>query len=141
MFKVHPYLNFDGNCEVAFNFYKSVFGGAFSSVMRFKQLPPSEHQVPASEGEKIMHMSLPIGESTILMGSDISQGMGQKLSNGNSVYISLQPDNTAEARKLYEGLSSGGTIEMPLGKMFWGDWFASFRDKFGIQWMINCVDK
>ncbi len=140
MKNVNPYLNFNGRCEEAFRFYKSVFGGEFSSVMRYKEIPQSEEKMPEEEAERIMHMSLPIGGGIVLMGSDISEKMGQKMINGNNVYISLEPDGKKEAEQIYEKLSAGGSIEMPFGKMFWGDWYASFTDRFGIPWMINCED-
>jgi len=139
--KVNPYLNFNGTTEKAFSFYKSIFGGEFTALQRFKDMPPSEQQVPESEKEKILHIALPIGSGTVLMGSDISQSMGQKLITGNNVYVSLHPESKEEAQRLFDRLSEGGKVEMPLGKMFWGDFFASFTDKFGIQWMINYQER
>lgn len=139
--KVNPYLNFDGNAEEAFNFYKSVFGGEFQMLMRFKDMPPSDQPMQESEANKIMHVALPIGKDTMLMASDVPSHMVAKLTIGTNVYISLSPETLEEARRLYEALSAGGNVEMPLEKMFWGDYFASFADKFGIQWMINVTDK
>ncbi|MFW6254554.1 MAG: VOC family protein [Chitinivibrionales bacterium] len=140
MIRVHPYLNFDGTCEEAFNFYRSVFGGEFSSLMRYNEMPPSESPMPEDTGELIMHMSLPIGDGTVLMGSDVTEEMGQKLTAGNNMYIMLSPETSKEAEQIYKKLSAGGKIEMPLEKMFWGDLFASFIDRYGIAWMIDTED-
>ena len=141
MIKINPYLNFAGNTEEAFNFYKSVFGGKFTQVQRFKDIPKSEQPMPESETERIMHIALPIGDDTVLMGSDISEKMGMKLTVGNNNYISLHPDSKKDAERLFKKLSSGGKVEMPLAKMFWGAYFASFADKFGVLWMINYEEK
>jgi PhnB protein len=137
---VNPYLNFDGNCEEAFNFYKSVFGGEFQTVMRYKEMPAEEmgesHQMPASEGEKIMHMALPIGQSTMLMGSDTPPGMGPT-PIGKNISIAINAGSEAEANKLFKGLSAGGQVTMPLEKAFWGDLFGMLTDKLGVQWMVS----
>lgn len=139
--KINPYLNFDGNCKEAFDYYKSVFGGEFSAVQKFKDMPPSEKPMPEDEAERIMHISLPIGNDAMLMGSDISVAMGHKLTVGNNAYLSITPDSLDEAKQLFEKLSKDGKVEMPLEKMFWGAYFASFTDKFGVMWMINYEDK
>ncbi|OFY85410.1 MAG: glyoxalase [Bacteroidetes bacterium RIFCSPLOWO2_12_FULL_35_15] len=136
MAAVNPYLTFNGNCEEAFNFYKSVFGGEFPYIGRFKDMP-SEQPIPESEKEKIMHVSLPIGKETILMGSDSSNAFGQATIIGNNFSISVNADNEEEATKLFNGLSSGGKVTMPLNKTFWGALFGMFTDKFGINWMVN----
>lgn len=141
LLKENPYLNFNGNTEEAFMFYKSVFGGEFSALLRFKDMPQGQTPVAEQEKERILHIALPIGEDTVLMGSDISESMGQKLTTGNNIYISLQTGSKEEAERLYNALSAGGKIEMPLQKMFWGAYFASFSDKFGVQWMINYKEK
>jgi PhnB protein len=135
MTAINPYLNFGGNCEEAFNFYKSVFGGEFLTVMRFKDVP-AEYQMAESEGEKIMHVSLPIGSGNVLMGSDRPAAMGPT-TNGNSYFISINTESEAEASKLFNGLSVGGQVTMPLDKAFWGAYFGMLTDKFGIQWMVN----
>lgn len=135
--KVNVYVNFDGNTEEAFTFYRSVFGGEFLSLNRFKDMPPSEQQVQETEKDRIMHIALQIGENTVLMGSDIPENMGKKLMIGNNIHVSLHPQSMEETKRLFKELSAGGTIEMPLEKMFWGDYYASFTDKFGIQWMLN----
>ena len=139
--KINPYLNFNGDTEAAFNFYKSVFGGEFTALQRFKEMPSSEQPMPESEGELIMHVALPIGEGAVLMGSDISESMGQKLIIGNNNYISMHLEDRKEAERLYNELSAGGDIEMPLATMFWGAWFAAFSDKFGVRWMIDFEEK
>lgn len=139
--KAHPYLNFDGTCEEAFKLYRSVFGGEYSSLMRYKEMPEAEAQVGPEESERIMHMSLPIGDGLSLMGSDISKSMNQTLVKGNNIYIMVTPDSKIEAERVFEALSAGGSIEMPLQKTFWGDWYGSFTDRFGIRWMIDCEDK
>ena len=134
--KVNPYLNFDGKAEEAFIFYKSVFGGEFTGNMKMKDAPDGD-KLPKDEQNRIMHISLPIGKENLLMGSDIMPSMGQKLNKGNNNYISLHPESKAEADRLFKGLSAGGEIEMPMADQFWGDYFGSFIDKFGICWMIN----
>lgn len=133
---VNPYLNFNGNCEAAFEFYKSVFGGEFATVMRFKETPSEVMEVPASEAEKIMHMALPIGPETMLMGSDVPEGMGP-FTPGTNFAISISADSEAEATALFNKLSAGGQVTMPLDKAFWGDYFGMLTDKFGVQWMVS----
>ena len=110
-------------------------------IQRFKEMPAGERPMPKEEGERIMHISLPIGEGTVLMASDISPGSGHVLTVGNNNYISLQPDSLDEARRLFAELPVGGKVEMPLEKMFWGAYFASFADQFGVRWMINFDEK
>lgn len=136
MQNVSPYLNFQGNTEEAFNFYKSVFGGEFSMLQRFKDTPDGA-KMPAAEAEKIMHIALPLGAGVTLMGTDALESMGQKVSFGNNIYICLTPDTKEDADKIFAGLSAGGKVEMALAEMFWGAYFASWTDKFGVQWMIN----
>lgn len=131
-----PYLNFNGNTEEAFNFYKSVFGGEFVAVMRFKDNPECG-QIPEADKERIMHIALPIGNGTVLMATDALESMGQKLTFGNNFYIALSPENKQEAERLFNGLSAGGKIEMPLQDMFWGAYYGSFADKYGVRWMVN----
>lgn len=139
--KLNPYLNFDGTCEEAFNHYKTVFGGEFAGqgLMRFGDMPGCDEMPAMAEEHKsrIMHVSLPIGNE-ILMGSDIMPGFGNgPFQFGDASYISIHPDTKAEADRLFKELSEGREIEMPLEDMFWGDYFGSFRDRFGINWMIN----
>jgi PhnB protein len=139
MASISPYLTFNGNCEEAFNFYKSVFGGEFPYVGRFKDMPasPNYPPVPESEGNKIMHISLPISKETVLMGSDSSEAFGKATVAGSNFSISINTESEEEARRLFNGLSAGGTVTMPLDKTFWGALFGMFVDKFGIQWMVN----
>lgn len=139
MAAVNPYLTFNGTCEEAFTFYKSVFGGEFPYLGRFKDMPPMEGCPPVSEadGEKIMHVSLPISKETILMGSDSSEAFGNATIAGNNFAISINADSQEEADKLFAGLSAGGQVTMAMNKTFWGSYFGMFKDKFGIQWMVN----
>lgn len=136
MASVTPYLTFNGNCEDAFNFYKSVFGTEFTYIGRFKDMP-SEEPIPESQKEKIMHVGLPIGEGTNIYGSDSSEAFGQHVTMGTNISISINATSEQEARKLFDGLSSGGHITMSLDKTFWGALFGMFTDKFGIHWMVN----
>ncbi len=135
--KVNPYLNFDGQAEEAFHFYQSVFGGEILGNMKMKEAPGGD-KLPEEEQNRVMHIALPVGDGTILMGSDIAPSMGSPaLKKGNNIYISLQPDSKEEADRLFNGLSEGGEIEMPIEDQFWGDYFGSFTDRFGIRWMVN----
>lgn len=135
------YLNFQRNTEEAFNFYKSVFGGDFvdGKINRFKDIPPQAGMPPIPEEDQnlVMHVALPILGGHLLMGTDAPESMGFKVIQGNNVYITLHPDSRAEADTLFNKLSVGGTIEMPMQDMFWGDYFGSFADKFGTKWMIS----
>ena len=137
MVSINPYLTFPGTCEEAFLFYKSVFGGEFPFMGKFKDMPPMDGKsVPDSEKEKIMHVSLPIGGG-ILMGSDSSEAFGHATVIGTNFSISVNADTDEEADKLFNGLSAGGKVTMPMGKTFWGSYFGMFTDKFGIQWMVS----
>ncbi len=136
MATINPYLTFDGNCEEAFNFYKSIFGGEFPYIGRYKDMP-SEHPIPDSEKEKIMHVSLPISKETILMGSDSSGSFGHNTVAGNNFSLSVNTDTEEEAKSVFEKLSAGGKVTMPLEKTFWNALFGMFTDKFGINWMVN----
>ena len=137
MATINPYLNFNGNCEEAFNFYKSIFGGEFQSIMRFKDTPP-DVQMPRdpSDDNNIMHVSLPIGKGTVLMGSDRPKSFGPG-TQSDLFSVSVSTDNEAEAKKIYDALSSGGKVTMHLEKTFWGSLFGMLTDKFGIQWMVS----
>ncbi len=136
MAAVNPYLTFNGNCEEAFNFYKSVFGGEFPYLGRFKDMP-SDKPLPESQKDKIMHVSLPISKETILMGSDSSEEFGQATTIGNNISLSINASSEEEATSLFNSLSVGGKVTMPLEKTFWGAFFGMFTDKFGIHWMVN----
>ncbi len=144
MTAMNPYLNFDGNTEEAFNFYKSIFGGEFSSVMRFRDMPGCDGpdaQLKEEDKDKIMHIALPMGNGNMLMATDSLESFGQKLSQGNNFYIALSPESRDEADRLFNGLSEGGRVEMPMADAFWGDYFGCCADKFGVQWMIVQSDK
>jgi PhnB protein len=144
MSRVSTYLNFARNTEEAFNFYKTVFGTEFEGeVNRFSQVPPQEGQPPMSDEDKnlVMHVALPILGGHMLMGTDAPESMGFTVTPGNNVYINLEPDSRTETEKLFNALAEGGKIEMPLQEMFWGDYFGSLTDKFGIKWMFNCSNK
>jgi PhnB protein len=136
---INPYLNFNGNCEEAFNFYLSVFGGKFSNVSRFNSMPPMEGQppIPESEGNKIMHIALPISQETILMGSDTTGAFGPTTIYGNNFSLSLNTVSQSDADRMFNGLSNGGQVVMPMAKTFWGSYFGMLVDKFGIHWMIS----
>lgn len=144
MARVSTYLNFPRNTEEAFNFYKSVFGGEFDGeIARFSSVPPQEGQPPIAEADKnlVMHVALPILGGHMLMGTDAPESMGFHVAKGNNVYINLEPDTRGETKRLFDGLSAGGKVEMELQEMFWGDYFGSCTDKFGMQWMFNCTSK
>ena len=135
MANINPYLSFTANCEEAFNFYKSVFGGEFLLLVRFKDMP-LERPMPEGEGEKIMHVALPIGK-TVLMASDSPENMCGTLTVGNNVSISISAESEEEATRLFNGLSAGGKVIMALHKAVWNAYFGMFTDKFGIQWMVD----
>ncbi len=138
--KVHPYLNFDGKSEEAFMFYKSVFGGEFSANMKMLEMPDG-NKLPAEEQKRTLMIALPIGEGTVLMASDTIPSAGHKMVFGNQTHIMLSPQTKEVADKIFNGLSDGGDIEMKMEDAFWGDYFGSFTDKFGIKWMINVAGK
>jgi uncharacterized glyoxalase superfamily protein PhnB/uncharacterized protein YndB with AHSA1/START domain len=145
MARVSTYLNFARDTEQAFNFYKSVFGGEFSGmgVQHFGDFPPQEGTPPLSDQDKklILHIELPILGGHVLMGTDAPESMGFKMNFGNNVHIMLEPDTRAETKKLFDALSEGGKITMELQDMFWGAYYGSCTDKFGVQWMFNCNEK
>lgn len=136
MATLNPHINFNGNAEEAFNFYKSVFGGDFSSLVRFGDMQNADYQIPDNEKNKIMHIALPIGP-TALMGNDVPEILGRTNENENRSKIVIAAESKAEADKLFNGLSADGTIEMPIGDSPWGSYFGMFRDKYGIEWMID----
>jgi len=136
MATINPYLNFNGNTEEAFNFYKSVFGGEFATVLRFGEAPGCE-AMPEVEKGKIMHIALPIGNGDVLMGTDVVESSGQKLEVGNNISISVSPASKEEADRLFNGLAEDGNVEVPLADAFWGGYFGMLKDRFGIRWMVN----
>jgi PhnB protein len=143
MSRVNTYLNFSRNTEEAFNFYKSVFGGEFNGhIARFKDIPEGGGP-PLAEDDKnlVMHIELPIVGGHVLMGTDAPESMGFTVNYGNNVHISLEPDTRDETKKLFDGLSADGKVTMQLADMFWGAYFGSCTDKFGVQWMFNCMEK
>jgi PhnB protein len=144
MASVSTYLNFVRNTEEAFSFYKSVFGTEFvGPIARFSEVPPQPGAPPIPEADKnlVMHVALPILGGHLLMGTDAPESMGFTLKQGNNVYINLEPDTRAETERLFKALSEGGKVEMPLQDMFWGDYFGSLADRFGVCWMFNCANK
>ena len=136
MAQINPHINFNGNAEEAFTFYKSVFGGEFAKIMRFKDMASAEFPVPENEANKIMHIELPIGMN-ILMANDVPESMGQVNENENRSKIYIGAESRDEADKLFSGLSAGGNIEVPIDDSPWGSYFGMFRDKFGIEWMVE----
>jgi len=136
MAHINPHINFNGNAEEAFHFYKSVFGGEFEMLMRFKDLASPEYPVAENEENKIMHIALPIGNS-MLMANDVPESLGRTNENENRSKISISAESKDEADKLFSGLSAGGQIEFPMGDSPWGSYFGCFRDKYGIEWMVN----
>ena len=138
---INPHINFNGNAEEAFTFYKSVFGGEFTNIIRFKDLAGGGFKVEEKEENKIMHIALPIGEGSVLMGNDVPEIMGKTNENENRSKIVISAESKEEADKLYNGLSKGGQIEMPITNSPWGSYFGMFRDKYGIEWMVNYDSK
>lgn len=144
MAKTSTYLNFSRNTEEAFVFYKSVFGGDFiGGIHRMGEVPMQEGQPPMSEADKnlVMHIALPILGGHTLMGTDAPESMGFTVTFGNNIFLNLEPDTRAETDRLFSALSDGGVIGMQLQEMFWGDYFGSCTDKYGMQWMFNCSSK
>ncbi len=134
---INPHINFNGNAEEAFTFYKSVFGGEFSKVLRFKDLANAGFSLTEKEANKIMHIALPIGKSNVLMGNDVPEILGKVNEKENRSKISISTESKEEADQLFNGLSAGGEIEMPISDSPWGSYFGMFRDKYGIEWMVD----
>ena len=133
---IHPHINFNGNAEEAFRFYQSAFGGAFQTIIRLKDLASDEFPIDEAEADKIMHIALPIGKN-MLMGNDVPESMGRVNENENRSKISVSAESREEADKIFSGLSAGGSIEVPIGDSPWGSYFGMFRDKYGIEWMVD----
>lgn len=133
---INPHINFNGNAEEAFNFYKSVFGGEFAKIIRLKDISSAEFPVAAKDANKILFIALPIGKN-LLMANDVPESMGRVNENENRSKISISAESREEADKLFHGLSAGGSVEMPIGDSPWGSYFGMFRDKFGIEWMVE----
>lgn len=144
MARVSTYLNFPRSTEAAFLFYKSVFGTEFSiPIGRFKDMPAQPDQPALSEADKnlVLHVELPILGGHVLMGTDAPESMGFTVKTGNNIYINLEPDTRIETKRLFNALADGGKVEMPLKEMFWGGYFGSLVDRFGVNWMFNCISK
>jgi PhnB protein len=137
MAHINPYIHFNGNAEEAFTFYKSVVGGAFTKIMRYKEVASDQFPIPENEANRIMHIVLPIGKSSALKGSDTLAMMGQVTENDNRNSISVSTDSREEADKLFNGLSEGGKVEMPMADGPFGAYFGMFTDKYGIEWMVE----
>ena len=136
MITINPYLNFQGNTEEAFEFYRSVFGGEFAMIQRFKDTPEAA-KLPESDQDKIMHIALPIGKHNMLMATDALESAGQTLTLGNNFMLSISTESDDETRKIFNALLAGGKVTIPLDKMFWGSYFGMCTDKFGVQWMVS----
>jgi PhnB protein len=137
MAAINPHIHFNGNTEEAFKFYKSVFGGEFSRLVRYSEMTGMGYSFPEAELNKIMHISLPIGTHSVLMASDVPDILGKVSENENRSKITIRAESKEEADALFNGLSAGGTIEMPISDTPWCSYFGAFRDKFGIEWMIE----
>ena len=141
MAQINAYLTFNGNCGEAFTFYKEVFGTEFQSFSRFGDMPAEEgRQIPETDQDKIMHVALPISQETILMGSDTGEGYSAGFVAGNNISLSVNTDSKEEADRIFNGLSAGGNVTMPLAETFWGAYLGMWTDKFGINWMVNYDD-
>lgn len=141
MATINPYIHFNGNAEEAFTFYKSVFGGEFTKFMRYKDLSSAQYPIPERDANRLMHVVLPIGKSTALVGSDVLEMMGHVTENDNRNAISLSTETRDEADKLFNGLSAGGKVEMPIADGPLGSYFGMFADKYGIEWMVDYTPK
>ena len=137
MRSINPWINFNGNAEEAFTFYKSVFGGEFEKIVRFKDISSAEFPIPENEANKIMHIALPIGKNNVLIANDVPEFMGRTNENENRSKISVSAESREEADKIFNGLSAGGNIEGPIGDGPWGTYAGMFRDKYGIEWIVE----
>ena len=137
MARINPYIHFNGNAHEAFTFYKSVFGGEFTKVMRYKELSSPEYTIPEGDADRIMNIVLPIGKGDVLLGSDVMEVMGKVTENDNRNTIFISAESREEADKLFNGLSAGGNVEMPIADGPLGSYFGMLGDKYGIQWMVE----
>jgi len=137
MISVNPYLNFPGNAEEAFAFYRSVFGGEFRALVRFKDMPMPGAKLRKEDEGKILHIALPVGKDGVLMASDALESHGMKVTKGNDVHLALVAETKEEADRLFRALSAGGKVQMPMADQPWGDYYGSFQDRFGIWWMVS----
>ena len=134
---INPWINFNGNAEEAFTFYKSVFGGEFTKIVRFKDISSAEFPIPEKEAQKIMYIALPIGKHNVLKANDVPEFMGRVNEEENRSKISVSAESREEADKIFNGLSAGGNVEGPIGDSPWGSYAGMFRDKYGIEWMVE----
>jgi PhnB protein len=134
---INPWINFNGNAEEAFTFYKSVFGGEFTKIVRFKDLASAEFQVPENEAEKIMYIALPLGKNNVLLANEVPEFMGRVSEAENRSKIAVSAESREEADKIFSGLSAGGDVEGPIGEGPWGTYAGMFRDKYGIEWIVE----
>jgi PhnB protein len=141
MAHLHPFIHFNGNAEEAFTFYKSVFGGSYAKMMRYKDISSEEYPIPENDADKIMHIALPIGNGSMLIASDVMEIMGKVTETDNRNTISISTESREEADKLFHGLSTGGNVEMPIAFGPFGAYFGMFADKFGVQWMVEFTPK
>lgn len=137
MISANPYLNFKGNTEEAFQFYRQVFGGEFVSLIRFRDFPDNNMGVAETELDKIAHIALPLGPHNLIMATDVVDSWGRPYTRGNHSYISLEVESAAEGKRIFEALSQGGTVEMPLQTTEWAERYGCCSDRFGVQWMVN----
>ncbi len=140
MTKINPHIHFNGNAEEAFEFYKSVFGGGFSKIVRFKDINFEGFSMPEEELNKIMQIALPIGSTSVLTGSDVPKMLGVVNESENRSKITITAESKKEAERLFNGLSTGGAVEFPMGDSPWGSYFGAFRDQYGVEWMIEFVE-
>ena len=141
MARINPYIHFNGNAEEAFTFYRSVFGGEFSEVMRYKDLAGTEFPIPENDADRLMHIALPVGDADLLLGSDVMEMMGKVTENDNRNTIAISTASRGEADHLFNGLSSGGNVEMPMSEGPSGAYFGMFTDRYGVQWMVDFDSK
>ena len=134
---INPWINFNGNAEEAFTFYKSVFGGEFTKIVRFKELASEDFQIPENEANKIMYIGLPIGKQNMLIANDVPEFMGKVNEQENRSKIAVSAESREEADKIFNGLSAGGEVEGPIGDSPWGTYAGMFRDKYGIEWIVE----
>ena len=134
---INPWINFNGNAEEAFNFYKSVFGGEFTKIVRFKELSSEEFPIAENDANKIMYIGLPIGKNNVLIANDVPEFMGWVNEKENRSKIAVSAESREEADKVFNGLSAGGDVEGPIGDSPWGTYAGMFRDKYGIEWIVE----
>jgi PhnB protein len=135
--KLHTYLNFEGKTEEAFRFYEKALGGTLTDIVRFKDMPMDGVEIPKGDQGKVMHVGLQLGNDQMIMGTDVLESLGQKLVVGNNAHISVHPESKEAADRIFKALSDGGSVAQPMADAPWGDYFGMFKDKYGVQWMVN----